>query len=151
MVRVGNAAVTIIQGQVVFTTSDARFKTNIKEDVKGLEFINKLRPVVYNFEARKFDEFVTGDNVNKDELQNLDYTDAERIRYSGFIAQEVEALFPDLVHEGSADEATGHRMKSLSYERFGVLAIAAIHELKADYDARLDALERKLATRGEKS
>ena len=44
----------------------------------------------------------------------------------------------------SIDDA-GRRVKSLSYERFAVLAIAAIQEQKPDHDARLDALERRLA------
>jgi len=107
-------------------SSDVALKSDIVVHEPVLDRVMQLRPVRFTWKA--------------------DGSDG-----SGFIAQEVEALFPDLVHEGSADEATGHRMKSLSYERFGVLAIAAIHELKADYDARLDALERKLATRGEKS
>jgi len=36
---------------------------------------------------------------------------------------------------------TDHCMKGLSYERFAMLAIAAIEELKTDHDA----LERRLA------
>ena len=43
-VRIGNGAVTVIEGQVPFTTpSDGRFKYKIKEDVKGLDFIMQLR------------------------------------------------------------------------------------------------------------
>jgi len=46
---------------------------------------------------------------------------------------------------------TGRRVKSLSYERFAVLAIAAIQERKTDHDARLDALECRLAAQEGKS
>jgi hypothetical protein len=44
MVRIGNASVSVVQGPVAYTWSDGRFKFNVKEEVAGLEFINKLRP-----------------------------------------------------------------------------------------------------------
>jgi trimeric autotransporter adhesin len=44
-VRIGNTSVSSIGGQVSWSTlSDGRFKRDIREDVSGLEFINKLRP-----------------------------------------------------------------------------------------------------------
>lgn len=93
-VRIGNANVTVIEGQVSFTAvSDGRFKTNIKEeDVKGLEFIKKLRPVVYNLEAKKLTEFWTKnmpDSIRRKYLSQ-DFAAATNMRQSGFIAQEVE-------------------------------------------------------------
>src|SRR4030095_12234410 len=55
-VRIGNGAVTVIEGQVPFTTpSDGRFKFNVREDVKGLDFIMQLRPVTYQFDVKRFD------------------------------------------------------------------------------------------------
>jgi hypothetical protein len=57
-IRLGNAAVNIIEGTVPYTWSDRRFKRDITDEVKGLSFINKLRPVVYNLEAKKLDEFI---------------------------------------------------------------------------------------------
>ncbi|TAL61993.1 MAG: hypothetical protein EPN85_03540, partial [Bacteroidetes bacterium] len=56
-VRIGNTFATIvIEGQVAYTfPSDGRFKYNINEEVKGLEFIHKLRPVNYRFDTEKFD------------------------------------------------------------------------------------------------
>ena len=51
-VRIGNTNVTVIEGQVPFSSpSDGRFKTNVSEEVKGVAFIMKLRPVVYNFKS----------------------------------------------------------------------------------------------------
>jgi hypothetical protein len=106
--------------------SDAALKTDVVAHEPVLERVMKLRPVRFRWKADGSDS-------------------------SGFIAQEVEALFPDLVHEGMANEATGRQMKSLAYDRFGMLAVAAIKELKTDHDARLDALERKLAAQEGKS
>jgi hypothetical protein len=54
-VRIGDATVTVIEGAVAFSPpSDARFKDNIQEDVQGLDFIMKLRPVSYNFNRLKY-------------------------------------------------------------------------------------------------
>ena len=50
--RIGNSpSVTSIGGYANWSNvSDARFKTNIKENTPGLNFINKLRPVTYNMD-----------------------------------------------------------------------------------------------------
>jgi len=47
-VRIGNSDVTVIEGQVPFTTaSDRRLKKNIRDLSSGLDFILKLNPVEY--------------------------------------------------------------------------------------------------------
>jgi hypothetical protein len=52
-VRIGNTQVTSIGGQVSFTTfSDSRYKKNVSEDVPGLTFIEKLRPVTYMLDVQ---------------------------------------------------------------------------------------------------
>ncbi|HHZ64575.1 MAG TPA: hypothetical protein EYN51_03605, partial [Flavobacteriales bacterium] len=58
-VRIGNNSVTSIGGYVSWTNlSDARFKENIEENVKGLAFIAKLRPVTYNMSVHKVEQFI---------------------------------------------------------------------------------------------
>lgn len=106
--------------------SDAALKTDVVAYEPVLDRVMKLRPVRFTWKA-------------------------DGSHGSGFIAQEVEGLFPDLVHEGLVTAATGRPMKSVVYDRFGMLAIAAIKELKTTYDARLAALEQKLAAQGGKS
>jgi hypothetical protein len=95
MMRLGNSAVTRIETQVGLTVvSDGRYKYNVKEEVKGLDFIKKLRPVVYQYDTEKMDKTWMGeefDTMVKHNPQLLkDYQKASQIRYSGFIAQEVE-------------------------------------------------------------
>ena len=63
------------------TTSDARYKKNIKDTQLGLDFINKLRPVTYKLK-----------NGNK-------FND-------GLIAQELEQVYPEIVSESK----TGKRV-----------------------------------------
>jgi len=50
-VRFGNTSTTSIGGVVGYTNlSDGRFKKNIQEKVKGIDFIMKLRPVTYQLD-----------------------------------------------------------------------------------------------------
>lgn len=63
-------------------------------------------------------------------------------RSFGFVAQEVEPHFPELVSSMMQD---GEPVKGVAYSMFGVVAVAAIQEMKSHYDARIEALERKLA------
>lgn len=85
-IRIGNSFVTSIGGQVGWTTlSDGRFKTNVKEDVAGLDFILKLRPVNYKVDKQAFNQYLG----IKDDPES-DRTEGTTVE-SGFIAQEVEA------------------------------------------------------------
>lgn len=59
----------------------------------------------------------------------------------GFIAQDVEKIFPELV---SSTTANGSETKGLAYSSFGVLAIKAIQEMKNYYDQKLSLLEKQL-------
>lgn len=91
-IRLGAATCTAVEGPVMYTVSDGRFKTNVNEDdVKGLESIKLLRPVVYNFDTKKHTEFVIRnkpDSLRKKYLER-DFFESTNIRQSGFIAQEV--------------------------------------------------------------
>jgi len=91
-VRLGNTAITVIEGQVGYSTpSDVRFKYNIQEEVKGLEFITKLRPVTYQFDTKKFETFLAKNNKDASaRIDKIDYTESMNIIHTGFIAQEVE-------------------------------------------------------------
>lgn len=132
-VRIGNTAVTVIEGQVMFTTSDGRFKSNIKEeDVKGLEFIKKLRPVVYNFEAKKLTEFWTKnmpDSIRQHHLDQ-DFSAATKTRQSGFIAQEVEQAAKEAQYDfnGIHVPESQDDYYSLAYGQFVVPLVKAVQE-----------------------
>jgi hypothetical protein len=101
------------------TTSDARLKTNIEEITNGLEVINALRPV-------DFDYIISGENDK------------------GFIAQEYELVLPDqITHDDSGAEnvkalTNGEPVKTIrrNLDPYFVSAIktltAQIEELKAE-------------------
>jgi trimeric autotransporter adhesin len=111
------------------TYSDARIKNNIRQDVKGLDFIMRLNPVTYFTSIRTIID-ITG---NKDDRP--DYSgkyDADNIRHSGFLAQEVaEAAkesgynFSGITHIPKNDK----ELYTLSYEQFVVPLVKAVQEL----------------------
>ena len=156
-VRIGNGAVTVIEGQVPFTTpSDGRFKFNIKEDVKGLDFIMRLHPVTYQFDVKRFD---TRGSKRLDDVQGdivlASYNEAAAIRRTGFIAQEVEqaANAAGYNFSGIIKPKTSGDHYSLSYESFVVPLVKAVQEQQrmieelrkenADLQKRVFVLEKK--------
>ncbi|TAL58331.1 MAG: hypothetical protein EPN85_11855 [Bacteroidetes bacterium] len=155
-IRLGNTSVTVIEGSPAAYTSssDVRFKNNIQEDVKGLEFIEKLRPVTFNVNARKFDEFLMKnmpDSIKDAYMNGIDYAASAGILHSGFIGQEVEqaALDCGYAFDGihiPADTAQGNY--SLSYSQFVVPLVKAMQQqIKKDsiQQAQIDALTSLLA------
>ena len=91
-VRIGNADVTSIGGFSNWTNiSDLRFKNNIKEDVKGLDFIMNLRPVTYYFDKDKADSMIGTEDISN----YPEKYDIEKIKQSGFLAQEVDEAAND--------------------------------------------------------
>ena len=134
-VRIGNGAVTVIEGQVPFTTpSDGRFKYQVKEDVKGLDFIMQLRPVTYQFDVKRFDEQQKyGDDKSvsaSNYIKQASYDEAAAIRRTGFIAQEVEkaANASGYDFSGIIKPKTEQDHYSLSYESFVVPLVKAMQE-----------------------
>ncbi len=136
-VRLGNASVTVVEGQVAYSfPSDGRFKTNISEnDVKGLDFIKKLRPVVYNFDTRKFTEFLTKnmpETLRKEHLDK-DFAPSTAIRQSGFIAQEIEQAAQAVGYDfnGLHKPDSEYDYYSLAYSQFVIPLVKAVQELSA--------------------
>jgi hypothetical protein len=91
-VRIGNSSVSSIGGYESWTDlSDRRFKDNLRENIPGLAFITKLRPVSYNMKVQELNHFLNiPDTLNKDERLQEGIRLKESINYNGFIAQEVE-------------------------------------------------------------
>jgi hypothetical protein len=122
-VRIGNSQITVIEGQVPYTIpSDARFKFNVQEDVKGLDFILRLRPVTYQFDGKRLDDQMgavppAGENY----VMQAAYNEAAAIRRTGFIAQEVEkaASISGYNFSGIIKPRSAKEHYALSYESFG--------------------------------
>ncbi len=126
-IHLGNTSISEIKGQVAFTTySDKRIKDDIRENVIGLEFIEKLRPVTYHYNVDRENEILGV----KDESKSASKYNIEKINFSGFIAQEVENAANESgynfsgVHKPNND----HDLYSLSYAEFVVPLVKAVQE-----------------------
>lgn len=138
---IGNSSITNIQGQVSFLTySDGRFKTNVTENVKGLEFINKLRPVTYKMDTKALDDFIISSMPDSAKLAHqagMDFAPSKAITHSGFIAQEVEAAANQVGFVSSIVSAPSNANDpySLSYAEIVVPLVKAVQELSHAVDS----------------
>jgi hypothetical protein len=66
---------------------------------------------------------------------------ASRKRQLGFIAQDVNQAFPDLVKKKTL---AGQDLMSLNYANFGILAVGAIKELNAILAAEIQGLRSEI-------
>ncbi|MCX7909606.1 MAG: tail fiber domain-containing protein [Ignavibacteria bacterium] len=128
-VLLGNASVTQIRAAVgtITTYSDGRFKTNIKEDVKGLEFIMKLKPVTFNKDPLLLHQiWGTPDSV----VKSYDFTEARSRRWIGLIAQDVEMAMVECGFEfpGLHRPTNDKDVYTLDYVDFIMPLIKAIQE-----------------------
>jgi hypothetical protein len=133
-------------GNVPWSTySDARIKTNVKEDVVGLPFILKLRPVTYNKSVKAFYEATATMDKTKDYPEKYDI---EKIRMTGFLAQEVEQAANEVNYnfDGIVKPKSGNDLYSLSYSSFVVPLVKAVQEQQAFIEAqqkKIDELQKK--------
>ena len=138
-VRIGNDLITDIGGQVSWSTlSDGRFKRDIKEDIAGLDFINKLRPVSYTVDHAALSSF----HHTSDILQ-LQTGRKSEVRQTGFVAQEVEALIKkgNYSFNGVVTPQNDKDHYSIRYSEFVVPLVKAVQELTAKLDAQQKELE----------
>ena len=95
-----------VNGSIVLT-SDERVKENIKNIDKSLDKLKLLKSVSYNIkginEAKKESNASnkSGD-VEKPTFTPKNNKDSQGRNYYGFLAQDVQKLFPDLVYKDSA-------------------------------------------------
>lgn len=108
------------------TYSDARMKNTIIEDVKGLDFILRLRPVTYH-RSIKAVLAITG---NKDIKDYPEKYDVEKIKETGFLAQEVEQAAKAAGYDfsGVGIPKKENQLYTLSYEQFVVPLVKAVQE-----------------------
>jgi hypothetical protein len=167
--QLGNTITTTISTSGGYTiASDGRFKENLQVDVKGLDFIMKLRPVTYNFNYDRYDQFIRPDNKvpandsnqSEESIAMLQKKREEKSEYqrqlimrsskreTGFVAQEVEKGFNG-VYVPTNDKDN----YSLDYSKLVVPLVKAIQEQQAMIKTqqqqidllmkRIEALEKK--------
>jgi trimeric autotransporter adhesin len=107
-VRIGNSAITVIEGQVAWShPSDRRLKENIVYTKHlGLDFINQLQTVSYSYKS-----------------------DKAKTYYDGFIAQDVEEAMKKFGVKFSGLKKSDDGMYSLAYSDFVMPLVNAVKEL----------------------
>ena len=104
------------------SASDARLKKDVEEISNGLDIVLQMRPVSYNWiSGRK--------NLNPEHKE------------VGFIAQELEALFPNIVRTMPEGEGQVENQKTVAYDRMVSVIVAAIKELNAKVEAMKAAMK----------
>ena len=129
-VRIGNTSVTSVGGQVGWTSfSDGRIKKNIKENVPGLRFINLLKPITYNYDLAK--EYALMGRT--DSSSYAEKNDIEKINFTGFVAQQVDAAAKQIGYDFSGVDKSG-KIWGLRYSEFVVPLVKAVQELSGQND-----------------
>ena len=154
--RFGNSSTTSIGGYANWTNiSDGRVKKNIKENVPGLAFINKLKPVTYNLDLNAA-EGITRTAARKDKdgkpiaplQQDIDARKSkEQIVYTGFVAQDVEKAAKELNYNFSGvDAAKNDRdLYGLRYAEFVVPLVKSVQELDENQKAEVKSKNEEIA------
>jgi len=152
-VRLGNSVTNSIGGFANFTNiSDVRVKKNIKENVPGLVFINKLKPITYNLDLDAADK-ITQPPAKKDkdgkliapsQLEINARIAKQQVLYSGFAAQDVEKAAKELNYDFSGVDAAKNSkdLYGLRYSDFVVPLVKAVQELSQ----KVEKLEAALAS-----
>jgi hypothetical protein len=99
-------------GDITALTSDQRLKKDINTITGSLGLVSALRGVTYKWDDTRFSNFV------------IDDTEKEKIQV-GLIAQEVEAVLPELVYNNGIED-----LKAVRYPEMVAVLIEAVKELK---------------------
>ncbi|HEY4290017.1 MAG TPA: tail fiber domain-containing protein [Puia sp.] len=157
-VVIGNLATNSIGGQVGWTTfSDGRFKKNIREDVKGLDFILRLKPVTYHLDMDMLNarSHPKGTVALSPAMQTAMTTSGQMV-HSGFVAQDVEeaAMESGFNFSGVDKPAKEDGLYGLRYEDFVVPLVKAVQEQQqqiealqkgnVDLDRRIQRIQEKI-------
>jgi hypothetical protein len=145
-VAIGSNYIISIGGYANWTNlSDGRVKKNIKQNVPGLEFINKLQPVTYNLDLDAADQIVQrppmknrdGKIVQPSAQQLQARQTKQQVVYSGFVAQDVEKAAKELNYDFSGVDAArnDHDLYGLRYSDFVVPLVKAVQELSKMNDS----------------
>lgn len=155
-VVIGNNSVTSIGGYANWTNfSDGRYKKNINENVPGLAFINKLKPVTYTLdidgiEAKlhagqknpKGPDGRTLPDTRQDPMMKQARQDKAQVVYTGFVAQDVYKTSQSIGYNFSGVDKPRDDQQSfygLRYSDFVAPLVKAVQELSASNDSLVAA------------
>jgi hypothetical protein len=113
-----------VKGLSFISTSDKRVKQNIAPFSGALSKVMLLSPKTYFYNTEAFPRF----EAEKDKPQ------------IGFIAQEVELIFPEMV----ATDGDEVGLKGVRYGQLTAVLVQAIKEMQQDYQSQIDELQKEI-------
>ena len=142
-IQLGDSTTTVYY-YAVGTRSDARDKTNIKTCPLGLDFINSLKPVCYNYNYRE-DYIQETINPETQEITTTILTnDGSKAKINkdsfGFLAQDVQTSISSICPNFAGLHQNDPNKLALDYNMF----IAPLVKSIQDLSAKVVALELKL-------
>ena len=127
-------------GDVVAYSSDERLKENIKPIESAVDKIKQLKGVTFDWNEKS---------------EELGFEPSTKTNDVGVIAQDVEAVFPQLVQlapfdigsdeDGNATSKSGEDYKTVNYARLTAVLIEAVKEQQQQIDelkAKLDGITK---------
>jgi len=137
----GSTLASVVSHAEYTVLSDKRFKQNISENVHGLDFIMQLKPVTYNYDISGLNKFrgkdqppttMTNEIQRKNWQENMNKAIArkESIRYTGFLAQDVEEAAKKIGYDFSGLKKPQNNQDNygLAYSSFVVPLVKAVQE-----------------------
>jgi len=139
--KYGNVVYNVFTSNATWTrSSDLRLKKNIVDSELGLDFINKLRTVKYNWKP-SYEVPQELKSYNEENYMDLNVT------MHGFIAQEVKQALDEVgVSDFSGWSQQEDGTQAISYEMFIMPLVKAVKEQQTiinDLKARIETLEAK--------
>ena len=122
----------------------AALKKDIQEDVSGIAFIQKLRPVSYKIDFEKLDQQYYRHLPEKDRSEAMKKNASRQVqRESGFIAQEVEEAVKQsgFSFNGVDKPDTKDGFYGLRYAEFVVPLVKAVQEQQLMIDQLKESVE----------
>ena len=122
----GYFAGSVISSAPPIVVSDQIFKTNVNSIQNAIGILKKIRPHTYDMDTTDYPQF-----------------NFETVKQYGFIAQEVETVLPELIHQSKSPierDSTGAIIhpavdyKALNYNAFIPITVQAINELGSKLD-----------------
>lgn len=159
LIVLGSPTIAFTGGYTPWTNfSDGRFKKNVTENVRGLDFILKLRPVTYQMDVRSLYDFwgtsVYGNDKMKADAKSVSYIDdaihkKESLVMSGFVAQEVEKAARESNYDFDGVIRPQHDKDHyrLAYEEFVVPLVKAVQEQQKiieDQNKKIDKQQQQI-------
>jgi trimeric autotransporter adhesin len=111
--------------------SDGRFKKGVRENVSGLDFIMKLRPVTYYLDVDALNARLrVEESVGANAAMKTAYLQKAQTLFSGFVAQEVERAAKETGYDFSGVDKPQNENDyyGLRYAEFVVPLVKAMQE-----------------------